>query len=454
MDHNRLGDLSLGVATSAYQIEGAVDRDGRGQSIWDTFTARAGTIKNGDTGEHAAAHYDNVADDLDLLSWLGVDVYRFSVAWPRILPEGVGRANPAGIGFYDRLVDQLLERGITPSVTLYHWDLPEALQQKGGWPNRDTAEQFAEYALTVARTLGDRVTMWATLNEPWVAAFVGHLTGEHAPGIRDDQAAVDAAHHLLLGHGLATQALRTVTPGRIGIVLNPTVVWPASGRPEDIAAAHLADGVRNRWWFDPLLHGSYPADVVQVLESVVDTDGLRPEDLDVISSPIDWLGINYYTPESVAGGPPGDDAIGPGIDHLKTRPLEGEHTTMGWVVRPEALTELLVRVHNDYGPIELWITENGAAYDTGPGPDGTVADEARVRYLESHLSAALDARDQGVPLAGYIAWSFLDNFEWAEGYEQRFGIIYVDYETQARIPKQSAHWLRDMLAQRGRRPTT
>lgn len=454
MDHNRLGDLALGVATSAYQIEGAVDRDGRGQSIWDTFTARPGTIRNGDTGADAAAHYDNVEEDLDLLSWLGVDVYRFSIAWPRILPEGVGRPNPAGVGFYDRLVDQLLDRGITPSVTLYHWDLPEALQQKGGWPLRDTAEQFAEYALTVARSLGDRVPLWATLNEPWVAAFVGHLTGEHAPGVRDDQAAVDAAHHLLLGHGLATQALRTVASGKIGIVLNPTVVWSASDRTEDIAAARLADGVRNRWWLDPVLRGSYPADVLEAFEAVIDTDSIRPEDLDIISSPIDWLGVNYYTPESVAGSPPGDDAIGPGIDHVKTRPLEGEHTTMGWVVRPEALTELLVRIHNDYGPIELWITENGAAYDTAPGPDGTVADQERVRYLDDHLSAALDARDQGVPLAGYIAWSFVDNFEWAEGYEQRFGIIYVDYETQRRIPKQSAHWLRDLLAQRGQRPET
>ena len=454
MDHNRLAGLSLGVATSAYQIEGAVDRDGRGQSIWDTFTARPGTIKDGDTGEQAAAHYDHVEGDLDLLSWLGVDVYRFSIAWPRILPEGVGRPNPAGIGFYDRLIDQLLERGITPSVTLYHWDLPEALQQKGGWPERDTAEQFAEYALTVASTLGDRVTMWATLNEPWVSAFIGHHTGGHAPGIRNDQAAVDAAHHLLLGHGLATQALRTVTPGRVGIVVNPTVVWPASDRDEDVAAARLADGVRNRWWLDPVLRGSYPADVLEVFESVVDTDGIRPEDLDVISAPIDWLGVNYYTPEMVAGGPPGDDVIGPGVGHLKSRPLEGAHTTMGWVVRPEALTELLVRIHHDYGPIELWITENGAAYDIGPGPDGTVADDARIRYLDDHLSAALDARDQGVPLAGYIAWSFLDNFEWAEGYAQRFGIVYVDYGTQARIPKQSAHWLRDLLARRGQRPTT
>ena len=454
MDHHRIGDLLVGVATSAYQIEGAITRDGRGPSIWDTFTAQPGTIKNGDTGEHATAHYDRVDEDLDLLSWLGVDVYRFSIAWPRILPEGVGRPNPAGIGFYDRLVDQLLERGITPSITLYHWDLPEALQQKGGWPNRDTAEQFAEYALTVGDVLGDRVTLWATLNEPWVASFLGHQIGEHAPGLRDDQAAVDSAHHLLLGHGLATSALRTVTRGKVGVVINPTVVWPASEREEDVAAAHLVDGVRNRWWLDAVLRGAYPEDVLAAFATVVDTDGIRPGDLDVIAAPIDWLGLNYYTPECAAAGPPGGDPIGPGIGGVRMRELEGERTTMGWVVRPEALTELLLRLHRDYGPIELWITENGAAYDTGPGPDGTVADEARVRYLDAHLDAALDARDQGVPLAGYIAWSFLDNFEWAEGYEQRFGLVYVDYETHERIPKQSAHWLRGLLARRDGRPET
>jgi beta-glucosidase len=451
VDVNRLGDLTIGVATSAYQIEGAIDRDGKGPSIWDTFTARPGTIRNGDTGEHAAGHYDRLDEDADLLAWLGVDLYSFSIAWPRIQPEGSGRPNAAGIAFYDRLVDLLLERDIVPAATLYHWDLPEALQARGGWPNRDTAGRFADYAMIVGDALGDRVPVWATLNEPWVAAFLGHHAGIHAPGIRDDRAAVDAAHHLLLGHGMATQALRTATKGRVGLVLNPTVVWPASDRAEDIDAARLVDGVRNRMWLEPVLRGTYPKDVLHAFEAVADLSALRSDDLATIATPVDWLGVNYYTPEAAAAGGQGDSPIGPGLDHVRHPPLEGERTTMDWVIRPEALTELLVRIHHDYGPIELWVTENGAAYHDEPDADGRVRDEARIRYLDRHLSAALDARDRGVPLAGYIAWSFLDNFEWAEGYEQRFGVVYVDYGTQRRIPKDSAHWLRDLLAARPRR---
>jgi beta-glucosidase len=451
VDANRLGELTIGVATSAYQIEGAVGRDGRGRSIWDAFTARPGTIKNGDTGEHAAAHYDKVDEDVELLAWLGVDLYRFSIAWPRIQPDGEGRPNPAGLGFYDRLVDQLLERDITPLVTLYHWDLPEVLQEKGGWPNRDTAQRFAEYALTVANVLGDRVPLWATLNEPWVSAFLGYHAGVHAPGIRDDRAAINAAHHLLLGHGLAIQALRTETTGKLGLVLNATVVWPATDRPEDVEAARLADGVRNRWWLDPILRGTYPGDVLHAFEAVADISDVRAEDLAMIATPIDWLGINYYTPECAAAGGLGVTPIGPGLDDVRHPALDGERTSMDWVIRPEALTELLVRIHRDYGPIELWVTENGAAYHDRPAADGGVHDEARVRYLDRHLTAALDARDAGVPLAGYVVWSFLDNFEWAEGYEQRFGLVYVDYETQHRLPKDSAHWLRDLLIQRGPR---
>jgi len=451
VDAARLAGLQVGVATSAYQIEGAVDRDGRGPSIWDIFGAQPGNIRNGDTGEHAAAHYDNVDTDIALLEWLGVDVYRFSVAWPRIQPDGTGTANPAGIGFYDRLVDELLERGITPNATLYHWDLPQALQQLGGWPERDTAERFAEYALIVGRVLGDRVPVWATLNEPWVAAFIGHHTGEHAPGIRDDQAAVAAAHHLLLGHGLAAQALRTVTTGKVGIVTNPTVVWPASDRAEDIAAARLVDGVRNRWWLDSVVHGAYPDDVLEVFRTVADTSCIRDGDLEIISTPLDWLGVNFYTPEQVAAGGRGGRPIGPGLDGLSHPPLEGKRTTMDWVIKPEALTELLVRLHADYGPTEWWITENGAASADAPAADGAVHDPVRTDYIERHLTAALEARDRGVPLAGYLVWSLLDNFEWAEGYEQRFGVIYVDYQTQERLPKDSAHWLRALLAARDQR---
>ena len=451
MDVNRLGELNIGVATSAYQIEGAVDRDGRGRSIWDSFTARPGTINNGDTGEHATAHYDKVDEDVELLAWLGVDLYRFSIAWPRIQPDGGGQPNPAGLGFYDRLVDQLLERDITPLATLYHWDLPEVLQEKGGWPNRDTAQRFAEYTLTVAEVLGDRVPLWATLNEPWVSALLGYHAGVHAPGIRDDQAAINAAHHLLLGHGLAIQALRTETTGKLGLVLNPTVVWPATDRPEDVEAARLVDGVRNRWWLDAILRGTYPGDVLHAFEAVADISDVRSEDLATIATPIDWLGINYYTPECAAASGPGDPSIGPGLDHVRRPTLDGERTSMDWVIRPEALTELLVRIHRDYGPIELWVTENGAAYHDRPAADGGVHDEARVRYLDQHLTAALDARDAGVPLAGYVVWSFLDNFEWAEGYEQRFGLVYVNYETQHRVPKDSAHWLRDLLIRRGPR---
>jgi len=384
-----------------------------------------------------------------------IESYRFSIAWPRVQPDGRGALNRKGVRFYRRLVEGLLERGIEPVATLYHWDLPQALQDGGGWAARDTAERFAEYALIVGGVLGDRVPVWATLNEPWVAAFLGYSAGIHAPGIRHDQAAVDAAHHLLLGHGLATQALRTATSGRVGLVVNPTVIWPASDRPEDIDAARLADGVRNRVWLDPVLRGEYPPDVLSAFETVADLSAIRPDDLPTIATPIDWLGVNYYTPESAAAGGPGGgqggEPIGPGLGGVRQPTLDGERTTMDWVIRPEGLTELLVRIHRDYGPIELWVTENGAAYHDTPDDDGRVRDDARVRYLERHLSAALDARDQGMPLAGYVVWSFLDNFEWAEGYEERFGVVYVDYTTQQRIPKDSAHWLRELQAARGPR---
>jgi beta-glucosidase len=278
----------------------------------------------------------------------------------------------------------------------------------------------------------------------------------HAPGIRDDRAAIDSAHHLLLAHGLATQALRTVTAGKVGVVVNPTVVWPASDRPEDIAAARLDDGVRNRWWLDPILRGAYPDDVLEVCRTLADTSVIRPDDLATIATPIDWLGTNFYAPECVRAAGPGDDSpqdrpIGPGLDGVRYHPIEGEHTSMDWVIRPDALTELLLRIHNDYAPPEVWVVENGAAYHDEPAADGAVHDDGRVSYLDRHLGAALDARDQGVPLAGYVIWSFLDNFEWAEGYDERFGIVYVDYGTQRRIPKDSAHWLRRLLLERGRR---
>lgn len=440
----------MGVATSAYQIEGAVDRDGRGASIWDVFARQPGAIADGSSGEGATAHYDLLDDDLDLLAWLGVDVYRFSIAWPRVQPAGRGHVNPAGLDFYDRLVDGLLARGIAPMPTLYHWDLPAELQEDGGWTARDTAGRFADYAEVLGRRLGDRVGHWVTVNEPWCVAILGHFLGEHAPGETDDAATVAAAHHVQLAHGLGAQALRSVCDGDVGLVVNPAPVWPADDADDDATheAVRLVDGMRNRWWLDSAVHGRYPADVLERFDDVADLSVIRGGDLDVIGSGVDFVGVNYYYPLSAAPDPAGDGGPGPGMRGIAEPVVDGWQTQMGWPVRPEGLAQILRRIHDDYGQLPQWVTENGAALDDAPGPDGAVDDPRRVEYLDGHLSAALDARDSGVDLRGYLVWSLLDNFEWAKGYGPRFGIVYVDYETMARTPKTSAHWLRQLLRDR------
>jgi len=432
-------DFTWGVATAAYQIEGAVDVDGRSPSIWDTFSRVPGAIANGDTGDVACDHYHRWPEDLGLVRELGVDAYRFSVAWPRVIPTGTGAVNPKGLAFYDRLVDELLAAGTRPFVTLYHWDLPQVLQDKGGWPIRDTAEAFADYAAVVAAKLGDRVTDWTTVNEPLCVAWIGHLEGTMAPGIRDLRLAVDASHHVLLGHGLATQAIRgaaSATPS-VGIVLNPSPVDPASDRPEDLAAAARSDGHTNRWWLDPLHGRGYPADMVEAY-------GYEPPvhqgDLDVIATPTDYLGVNYYFRAVVADDPTGPAPFARQVDVPGAR-----HTAMGWEVSPGGLTRILTRITADYAPDRIYVTEQGSAWPDAPEPDGSIEDTDRIDYLEQHLEAIDAAAAEGVPLAGYFVWSLLDNLEWAYGYDKRFGLVHVDYRTQKRTVKASGRRYAEIL---------
>jgi len=424
-----------GVATSSYQIEGAATAGGRGPSIWDTFSRVPGAVINGDSGDVACDHYHRYNEDLDLIKWLGVNAYRFSIAWPRIFPQGAGSPNQAGIDFYDRLIDGALERGITPWPTLYHWDLPQALEDKGGWNSRATSERFAEYAHLMAEKFGDRVKNWTTLNEPFCSAWLGYLYGVMAPGIKDLQTAINASHHLLLGHGLATQAIRSVASDlRVGIVLNLTPAIPLNDNDE--LAAKYADGFDNRWYADPVFKGSYPQDIVEGFGKEVP---IHAGDMQSISAPLDFLGINFYTRQTVTL----DESAKP----LPYRPVmvDGvERTAMGWEVHPESLTNIIMRVHRDYAPKEIYITENGSAWDDSVIND-KVDDPHRVSYLARHLDAMLAAKAQGAPVNGYFAWSLMDNFEWAFGYSKRFGIVYVDYETQKRIPKSSAYYYRERI---------
>ncbi len=425
-------DFLWGTATSAYQIEGAVSEDGRSPSIWDTFSHTPGKIDNGDDGDAACDHYHRWREDIDLMSQLGTNAYRLSVAWPRVVPGGDGPVNAKGLAFYDELIDGLLEAGITPSVTLYHWDLPQVLQDRGGWPARDTAEHFAAYASVVAERLGDRVKHWTTLNEPLCSAWIGHLEGRMAPGFTDLTAAVRTSYHLLLGHGLATQAIRAAVPGaQVGIVNNLSDIQPATDRPEDVAAAKRLDGHTNRWWLDPVHGRGFPADMVEVYGVEL------PEvagDLETIAAPLDWLGLNYYFPSTVA-----DDPTGP-APHVRSISRPGvPRTAMDWEVEAAGIERLLLRLTHDYGARKLYITENGSAYPDVVRPDGVVDDPERAAYLEQHLAACTSAVRKGVPLAGYFAWSLLDNFEWAYGYDKRFGLVHVDYKTQKRTIKGSGH---------------
>ncbi|MGW2267466.1 GH1 family beta-glucosidase [Streptomyces koyangensis] len=425
-------DFTWGVATAAYQIEGAVAEDGRAPSIWDTFSHTPGKVAGGDTGDVACDHYHRWPEDLALMKRLGVDSYRLSIAWPRVHPQGDGPVNEAGLAFYDRLVDALLEAGITPNVTLYHWDLPQALQDRGGWPARETAEHFAAYASTVAERLGDRVSRWATLNEPLCSAWIGHLEGTMAPGLRDIDAAVKASYHLLLGHGLAAQAVRAASPhAKIGIVNNLSTVHAASDSEADQAAARRMDGHTNRWWLDPVHGRGFPADMREVYG--VDLPE-RPGDLDTIAQRLDWIGLNYYFPAVVADDP---DAPHP---HIRTVRREGvPRTGMDWEIEAGGLEELLLRLTREYGAHSIHVTENGSAFPDTVAPDGSVHDPERTAYLQDHLAACARAARAGAPVDGYYAWSLLDNFEWAYGYDKRFGLVHVDYPTQRRTMKTSGH---------------
>jgi beta-galactosidase len=461
-----------GAAAAAYQIEGAVDADGRTASIWDSFVRLPGAILHGDNADVACEHYERMPQDVALMKQLNLTSYRFSTAWPRICPDG-GRPNPAGLDFYSRLTDELLTAGITPWLTLYHWDLPEALEDDGGWTNRDTAHRFLDYAMTVYDALGDRVDNWTTHNEPWCSAFMGYTNGGHAPGRQEGVAGVVAAHHLLLGHGLFVDEFRrrggTTDNGKaVGITLNPTVADPFDPtREADVDAARRVDGFHNRLFLDPLFRGTYADDLSR------DTAGMRFEgrcwqdfvrdgDLELISRPMDFLGVNFYHGEVPAALPydaEPDELLGSRIEQPSRQrqspypgggfafPRTGRPTTdRDWEIDPEAFTRLLLRLRDDYCSPPIYITENGAmAFDVVE--DGAIHDTARQQFIEQHLHAMLDAMDEGVDVRGYFAWSLMDNFEWSYGYSHRFGLVHVDFATQVRTPKDSALWFSELAVQ-------
>ncbi|MGD0166416.1 MAG: GH1 family beta-glucosidase [Gaiellaceae bacterium] len=436
-------DFGWGVSTSAYQIEGAVNEDGRGPSIWDTFSHEPGRTANGENGDVSCDHYHHWRTDLDLMAELGADLYRFSIAWPRVMPTGKGALNEKGVDFYSRLIDGLLERGIKPFPTLYHWDLPQALEDEGGWGERDTALRFAEYAAAMFDRLGDRVDLWLTHNEPWVTAFMAYVGGVKAPGVYNDwPLALRVSHHLLLSHGLAVQALRSskATSAKIGIApnLHPTVAFTDS--PEDIAAAELWDGFQNRWFLDPVFKGKYPEDMLAHYERFGFDAAIEDGDLAVIATPVDHLGVNFYHRATIKRQP-GSEYLG-----MVSEPTQSPLTEMGWDVTPEGLHEMLLRIKRDYGGVDIFITENGAAYpDIWDGGE-VVEDPARVDFVSRHVEALARAIADGVSVKGYCVWSLLDNYEWEKGYAMRFGLYYVDYATQRRIPKQSALWYRGQIA--------
>jgi beta-glucosidase len=429
-----------GVATAAYQIEGAVAADGRGPSIWDTFSHRPGATLHGDTGDVAADHYHRLDEDLDLIARLGIPGYRFSIAWPRVQPTGRGAVNRRGIDFYRRLLEGLRKREIKPMVTLYHWDLPQALDDDGGWLNRETAARFADYAELVASELGELADLWITLNEPWCSAFLGYYEGRFAPGRRSYREALVATHHLLLAHGLSVTAVRAASPtAKLGIAINLTDIVPAS--PDDAEAAERADLEENRLFLDPLFHGRYPNSLEEVL---TDPSVARDGDLETVSTPLDFLGLNYYVRETIAADP-----TEPARSWRRVAPT-GDLTSKGDGIAPDGLTKVLLRLQREYAPsLPIYITESGAPYNDYIDPEGRVNDPERIDYLAEHFRAAKVAIDAGVDLRGYFVWSLLDNFEWDSGYAMRFGLVFVEYSTQRRIPKSSALWYRDVIQANG-----
>lgn len=435
-----------GAATASYQIEGSPEADGKGESIWDRFSHSPGRIWDNDTGDIACDHYRRYREDVELMASIGLNTYRFSISWPRIFPAGGGRPNDQGLDFYRRLVDTLQQHGIKAAATLYHWDLPQALQDKDGWSNRDTARYFAEYAAYIFEKLDLPVDLWITLNEPWVVAYLGHAFGVHAPGDTDFSTALQVGHNLLLGHGLAVKAFREAKRGseQIGITLNLAPIQPNSDSEADLEAARRSDGFMNRWYLDPLFKGSYPQDLMELFSRRFAMPIIEKEDAAIIAEPIDYLGINNYTRVLVESTGVAEDFMGNPVN-----PPDKEYTEMGWEVYPEGLHELLTRVHRDYGPIPLYVTENGAAFADELSTGGTVDDPRRISYLQGYLLSCWKAIEEGVPLKGYYVWTLFDNFEWAFGYSKRFGLIYVDYPTQKRYLKKSAHWYKEVIARNG-----
>jgi beta-glucosidase len=467
------GRLGWGVASAAYQVEGAVAEDGRGPSIWDTFATRPGAVVDGSDGSIACDSYHRLDEDVALVAGLGVDHYRFSIAWPRVVPAGSGAVEPRGLAYYDRLVDALLEQGISPMATLYHWDLPEPLESAsrggGGWLVRDTAERFADYAAIIHDRLGDRVYLWATHNEPWCAAYVGYGSGRHAPGRTEGGQTHVAAHHLLLGHGLAAARLHDAGADAVGIVLNLTPVWP--DRPEAAEVADGVDAIRNRVWLGPLVDGAYDDGVLRVAPVLADPAVVRDGDLALIRGSADWLGVNYYTPARVdlpvvepvetpgvstgstsgvsgAGGDAGVEEF-PGVAPFRFAPRP-PLTDIGWEIEARGLEELLVDTHRRTN-LPLMVTENGAAFpDAARTPAGEVDDQDRIDYLREHIAAVERAREQGADVRAYVLWTLMDNFEWAEGYTKTFGVVHVDRDSLVRTPKASYHWYADRVrASRG-----
>jgi beta-glucosidase len=436
-----------GAATSSYQIEGAVKEDGRGESIWDRFSHTPGKILNGDTGDIACDHYHRFKEDIRIMKKLGLKSYRFSIAWPRIFPNGKGAINSKGVDFYKQLVEELLEKGIEPMVTLYHWDLPQVLQDKGGWYNRDTIGYFADYAFYMYRALGDRVKLWITHNEPLSSSYIGHATGEYAPGIADPAVSAQVSHHIMLSHAKAVQAFRQsdCRDGSIGIVLYFVDIHPASDKQEDREIAQMVDGVINRWFIDPVLKGSYPGETLDIFMKEFNAPVIKQEDMDFMkANAVDFIGVNYYTRMVVR------KSKGPAFLGYETViPEHANLTGIGWEIYPEGLYNILMKICRDYGNPLMYITENGAAFSDTQVKGNIVQDNDRIDYVKAHLIEVNRAIKDGANIGGYFLWSLMDNFEWSHGYSQRFGIIHVDFETLKRSWKKSAFWYRDVIGQNG-----